>query len=274
MTAVAAGIETDAPHGPAGGPGFIVERVPPRRLALERFGLEQGVLDYSVRRYFVDEFFTRHFERLARERPGATIIDIGGHKHRKRGRFDAGRYPMPVRYANLDARWEPDFLCDASAVPAAEGSFDVVVLGEVIEHLPAPEAALREACRLLAPGGELLATAPFMFRVHPDPIDVGRYAPDWWARALERAGFASAQIEPQGAVASVAAEIARAWAKDTIDRGSAGRWAGVLRAGVRRFRAWAGRVERRGGWESDGFRGSFTTGFGVRALKGGAEDAP
>jgi 2-polyprenyl-3-methyl-5-hydroxy-6-metoxy-1,4-benzoquinol methylase len=38
----------------------------------------------------------------------------------------------------------------------AEGSFDLVTLWDVIEHIPDPRAALREARRLIAPGGKLL----------------------------------------------------------------------------------------------------------------------
>lgn len=242
----------------------------PVRLPTDRLSLDAARLNSSVRRYFVDEFYTRNFQRIQRESPRSTVLDIGGHKHRKRGRFDANRYAMPIVYANLDERWQPDIVCDAASVPRPDCSFDVVVLAEIVEHLRDPIAALREACRLLRPGGELLATAPFMFRVHTDPIDVGRYAPDWWRDALAQAGFASATLEPQGAVASVAAEIARAWAKDTIDRGVAGPIAAaVLRHGVSWARSWAGRVERLGSWERDGFRGSFTTGYGVRAIKGG-----
>ena len=230
--------------------------------------MDSSVLDYSVRRYFVDEFYTRHFDEL--ERRVARVLDIGGHKHRKRGRFDANTRRVEMVYANIDASREPDLLCDAGRVPAPDRSFDAVVLSEVVEHLAEPITALREAARLLRDGGVLLATAPFMFRVHPDPIDVGRYAPDWWARALGEAGFTDAQIEPQGAIGSVAAEIARAWVKDSIDRGRLrGPAAWVARRGVAWARAWVGRAERGHGWEEDPFRGSFTTGFGVRAIKGG-----
>lgn len=45
---------------------------------------------------------------------------------------------------------------DAAAVPLADGCADVVVAGEILEHVPDLPAAVREACRLLRPGGLLV----------------------------------------------------------------------------------------------------------------------
>jgi len=45
-------------------------------------------------------------------------------------------------------------------LPLADGSFDCVLLSEVIEHLEAPKVSIREASRVLRPGGRLLVTTP------------------------------------------------------------------------------------------------------------------
>lgn len=45
---------------------------------------------------------------------------------------------------------------DVTAVPLADGCADVVAAGEILEHVPDLVAAVREACRLLRPGGLLV----------------------------------------------------------------------------------------------------------------------
>lgn len=47
-------------------------------------------------------------------------------------------------------------VADLTRLPYANGSFDAVVCGWVLEHLPEPRAGLRELARVLQPGGRLL----------------------------------------------------------------------------------------------------------------------
>jgi SAM-dependent methyltransferase len=47
-----------------------------------------------------------------------------------------------------------------AALPLESGQFDNVVMLAVLEHLVEPEPVLREAYRILAPGGSLILTWP------------------------------------------------------------------------------------------------------------------
>jgi SAM-dependent methyltransferase len=49
---------------------------------------------------------------------------------------------------------------DATCLPFSDGSFDKVIAAEVLEHLPADQAAMNEIFRVLRPGGIAAVTVP------------------------------------------------------------------------------------------------------------------
>jgi SAM-dependent methyltransferase len=52
------------------------------------------------------------------------------------------------------------FAGDLAAAPYDEGSFDVVIMSEVLEHVPDPFALLSAGRRMIRPGGALWVTTP------------------------------------------------------------------------------------------------------------------
>ena len=63
---------------------------------------------------------------------------------------------MAARARGLDAMRADDI----SQLPFADGSFDICMCVEVLEHLVFPLDCARELWRLLKPGGVLIATVP------------------------------------------------------------------------------------------------------------------
>jgi SAM-dependent methyltransferase len=51
-------------------------------------------------------------------------------------------------------------LADATSMPFPDGSFDRVIAAEVLEHIPADQAAMNEIARVLRPGGVAAVTVP------------------------------------------------------------------------------------------------------------------
>ena len=106
---------------------------------------------------------------------GRRILDIGcglGVYVRKFRQFSdrvAGIDIDPKRLRE-GARTTPGLmLAVGEHLPFREGAFDVIVLNEVIEHVQDDRATLREAMRVLAPGGHVVIYAPnrlFPFETH------------------------------------------------------------------------------------------------------------
>ncbi len=81
-----------------------------------------------------------------------------------------------------------DIVCDITAIPRADESFEAVMCIEVFEHLPDPIRALQELTRLLKPGGVLVLTAPFCSITHFAPYffhtGYSRYFYSHWLEVL------------------------------------------------------------------------------------------
>jgi SAM-dependent methyltransferase len=64
--------------------------------------------------------------------------------------------------------------------PFEDGSFDVVVMGEILEHLADPAAAVANVHRVLRPGGRFVGSVPNAFRLKSRLAYArGRYPADW-----------------------------------------------------------------------------------------------
>jgi predicted SAM-dependent methyltransferase len=76
----------------------------------------------------------------------------------------SGQRPFAKPFINIDAqeRWNPDLVADCSALPYADGSCDMIILHHILEHFGCGEGQglLKEAHRLLRPGGSLLTFVP------------------------------------------------------------------------------------------------------------------
>jgi SAM-dependent methyltransferase len=103
--------------------------------------------------------------------PGRRVLDLGCRDGALTREFAAGNEVVGVdadrdalaeaQQLGIETRWadldEP--------LPFPDASFDVVVAGELLEHLRDPRQLVAEARRVLRPGGMLVASVPNAYRL-------------------------------------------------------------------------------------------------------------
>lgn len=83
-------------------------------------------------------------------------------------------------------------------VAPGDGSADVVLCVEVLQRVPEPIETLREAARLLRPGGRLLLTASFAPSLGSPAFYYGGFAPDWYRHFCRKNHLCILEMRPNG----------------------------------------------------------------------------
>lgn len=148
---------------------------------------------------------------LARVPPGARILDAGAGELKNKPfcahlcyvSQDFCQYSGKGDGAGLQTEsWDTsriDLVCDITAIPEPDGSFDAILCSEVLGHIPEPTKALDEFARLLKRGGILILTAPFASLVHMSPYHyVTGFSRYWYEYHLPRRGFRIEECTPNG----------------------------------------------------------------------------
>lgn len=153
--------------------------------------------------------------------PGSIVLDAGAGECQYRRLFAHCNYQSQdfARYTGtksglLTENWnygKIDYECDITQIPVADGSFDVVLCTEVLEHVPYPIETLQELARVLAPGGKLLLTAPLASGIHQQPYHYyGGYSPYFYKKFLPEFGLTISEITPVGGLLKhVSQEVSR-----------------------------------------------------------------
>jgi SAM-dependent methyltransferase len=94
------------------------------------------------------------------------------------------------------------------AIPVEDGSFDVVLCLQVLEHVPDPSAAIRELRRAVRPGGRVLLSTHGVYPYHPNPEDLWRWTHEGLERLFRANGeWTSVTVTPGAGTAATVAML-------------------------------------------------------------------
>lgn len=160
-------------------PMFAFVRAHHRALRRSRGDVSGVCVDVGCGDRFYERFYAGSYSRYV-GLDYLPVVMIDGKPSRLRGR----------EFEN------PDVIADGQTLPLKAGIADTLLLIEVLEHIPDPLALLKEAKRILKPGGRLLLTTPFALPEHAQPYDFYRYTQYGLRHLLREAGLRVERVEP------------------------------------------------------------------------------
>lgn len=146
--------------------------------------------------------------------PGERLLDYGCGNKPYRTLFGA----KFNEYVGADLPGNPDaeiITGPKGEIPSEDGAFDCVLSSEVMEHTEDPRFYLREAHRVLKPGGTLILSVPAIWVYHPDPIDYWRWTIAGLQHEISRAGFDIVLVQGVFGPESSALQL---WQDSTVER--------------------------------------------------------
>ncbi len=144
--------------------------------------------------------------REAATQASGELVDVGcGDKP-----YEAMFAPYVTRYVGVEydetygtSAWaqsnpKADVVYRGDRLPFDDASFDTVLSNQVGEHVPDPRAFFTELVRVLRPGGRLIFTVPFSFRIHSEPYDFHRFTKYALSHYATEAGLTVERLVPRG----------------------------------------------------------------------------
>jgi SAM-dependent methyltransferase len=134
----------------------------------------------------------------ARAREGTCrVLDVGCGRKPYLPFFDG----VATEYIGVDVVENPaaELVGAVESLPVADGSFDLVICTQVLEHCDDPVQAVRELRRVTAPGGRVLASTHGVQVYHPSPHDYWRWTHEGLRRLFaENGAWSALDVAPAG----------------------------------------------------------------------------
>jgi SAM-dependent methyltransferase len=147
--------------------------------------------------------------RYIRQHTAGIVLDIGCADMAIRRELDTERhYYIGLDYPATAEGWyrtRPHVFGDGQRLPIRSDTIDVLLLANVLEHLPNPRACLAEVERVLSKGGICIAEVPFLYPIHDAPLDFTRWTSFGLENLFRKQRLAVDSVVPLGSPTETAA---------------------------------------------------------------------
>jgi hypothetical protein len=142
----------------------------------DEFGWDRGT---PIDRYYVDRFFERHRADIT-----GDVLEVGTSMYTRRYGHDL----RTIDAFDIDPQFEDTIRCDLahSENILKSEAYDCVLLPCTLSVLREIDPCLRNALRVVRPGGVILANAAGLGRLDRADIDFWRPTPAGWRELLQR----------------------------------------------------------------------------------------
>ena len=135
-------------------------------------------------------------EKLSECGNDSVLIDLGTGRAHFRELFERFRnwYGLdfyPHKHVSIVADFN-------NPLPLRNNSVDIIILSNVLEHIPYPAFLLKECHRVLKDGGKVIGAMPFLAAGHQRPYDYNRFTDFMLEKILLDSGFHKAEVSALG----------------------------------------------------------------------------
>lgn len=182
--------------------------------------------DKFGRTIFHPQYFLKNYEyqavhEIKKYTKHGTLIDIGcGRQPYKKAILPYVKKYIGVDHPQVSKKYEtedrPDILADALDIPLPNNYSDITAMISVLEHLPEPELAIKEAYRITKKGGVFVTITIQNYRLHDEPYDFFRYTKYGLKKIISSSGFKIVKVTPLGNYPILASQYLNAFMLYTV----------------------------------------------------------